>query len=95
MKPSKPLLRRYKVKRLYNKYKISKTNGKPLAPGFFAIVLRIDGGQYVEACRNGVAAFAKAVEPLNSMLAFDIQLELLGYYAKDAKKTEEVQGGQD
>ena len=73
------------MKGLYNKYIVTKANGKPLDPNFYAIVVRIDGGQYVDACRKGVLAFAKAVEPLNPELAFDIDLEIVGYIAKENK----------
>jgi hypothetical protein len=62
---------------LYQKYIVSKTNGKRLDPGFECIVLRIDGGQYVDACRLGVAAFAEAVRPFNKTLANDIEKRLL------------------
>ena len=61
---------------LYQKYIISKANGHPLADGFYAIVLRIDDGQYVEACRVGVKAFADAVLDENPKLAIDIQRKL-------------------
>lgn len=61
---------------LYEKYIITKANGHPLADGFYAIVLRIDGGQYVEACRAGVKAFADAVLDENPKLAIDIQRKL-------------------
>ena len=61
------------MKGLYNKYIITKTSGKPLADGFYAIVLRIDGGQYVEACRAGAVAFSAAVLDENPKLAIDIQ----------------------
>ena len=64
-------------KGLYQKYVISKTSGKPLDPNFEAIVLRIDAGKYVDACRVGVAAFAEAVRPLNRKLARDIRRRLL------------------
>jgi hypothetical protein len=67
------------MKGLYNKYIITKTSGKPLDPNFYAMVLRIDGGQYVDACRMGVKAFADAVRPLNPDLALDIDLKLLEY----------------
>ena len=67
------------MKGLYNKYIITKASGKPLAPGFFAIVLRIDGGQYVGACRMGVKAFAEAVQTQNPDLSFDIGMKLLDY----------------
>ena len=60
------------MKGLYQKYIIKKTSGKPLYPNFEAIVLRIDGGQYLDACRSGVAAFAEAVREHNPFLAEDI-----------------------
>ena len=61
---------------LYDKYIVQKANGEPLNDGFYAIVLRIDGGKYVDACRVGVAAFAKAVRPLNPLLADDLAAKL-------------------
>jgi hypothetical protein len=64
-------------KGLYNKYIVTKTSGKPLNPNFECLVLRIDGGQYMNACRVGVAAFAEAVRPLNRTLARDIRRRLL------------------
>lgn len=70
------------MKGLYNKYIISKTNGHPLDPNFYAMVLRIDGGLYVDACRMGVKAFADAVRPLNPDLALDIDSKLLEYTLK-------------
>ena len=64
------------MKGLYNKYIVTKTNGKPLDPNFYAVVLRIDGGQYLSACRAGVAAFAEAVRGENPILADDLQEKL-------------------
>lgn len=64
------------MKGLYQKYIIQKANGKPLDANFFAIVLRIDSGQYIHACRAGVAAFAEAVRKDNPILADDIQAKL-------------------
>ena len=64
------------MKGLYQKYIIKKTSGKPLDPNFEAIVLRIDGGQYLSACRVGVLAFAKAVRKDNPILADDLQKRL-------------------
>jgi len=65
------------MKGLYGKYIIKKANGNPLAPNFYAIVLRIDGGIYLDACRAGVATFAKTVRKDNPRLANDIELKLL------------------
>ncbi len=76
------------MKGLYNKYIITKANGKPLAEGFYAIVLRIDGGQYVDACRMGVKAFAEAVKSYNPDLAFDIEMKLLDYMVKEKEVKE-------
>lgn len=64
------------MKGLYDKYIIQKANGHPLADGFYAIVLRIDGGRYVKACRAGVKAFADAILDENPKLAIDIQRKL-------------------
>ena len=64
-------------KGLYNKYIITKASGNPLEPSFYAIVLRIDGGRYLHACRAGVAAFAEAVRSENQTLADDIQTKLV------------------
>lgn len=61
---------------LYEKYIIKKASGKPLGEDFYAIVLRIDGGRYVHACRAGVAAFAEAVRPHNAILADDLVTKL-------------------
>ncbi len=63
-------------KGLYQKYIVSKANGKPLDPNFECIVLRIDGGLYINACRAGAAAFAEAVRPINKTLAHDIRKRL-------------------
>lgn len=67
-------------KGLYQKYIVTKTNGKPLDPEAEFIVLRIDGGQYVDACRVGAAAFAEAVRPLNEILAHDIRRRLEDFW---------------
>ena len=64
------------MKGLYNKYVISKTSGKPIDPMARFIVLRIDDGRYVYACRAGAAAFAEAVREKNPLLADDILLLL-------------------
>jgi len=66
-------------KRLWDKYIITKSSGKPLADGFYAIVLRIDGGRYVGACRAGALAFAEAVRDENPQLADDIQNKVTAY----------------
>ncbi len=64
------------MKGLYQKYIIKKASGKPLDPNFEAIVLRIDGGQYLSACRVGVLAFAEAARKDNPVLADDLQKRL-------------------
>jgi len=63
-------------KGLYKKYLIYKTSGKPIDPNAEFIVLRIDGGRYLHACRAGAAAFAEAVREHNPRLANDIQAKL-------------------
>lgn len=74
------------MKGLYNKYIIQKANGKPLDPNFYAIVLRIDGGRYLKACRAGVKAFADAVLDENPKLAIDIQRKLTELGAADIER---------
>ena len=61
------------MKGLYQKYVVSKTSGKPIDPKAQFIILRIDDGRYLHACRAGVAAFAEAVREHNPILADDIQ----------------------
>ncbi len=78
-----------KEKGLYQKYIVTKTSGKPLAPNFQAIVLRIDGGRYVDACRQGVKAFAAAVRPFNQTLAWDLDFKILELSQIDMAKREE------
>lgn len=63
-------------KGLYQKYIITKTSGKELDPNFYAIVLRIDGGRYLKACRAGVQAFADAVREENPLLADELETKL-------------------
>jgi len=75
------------MKGLWNKYIITKTSGKPLAEGFYAIVLRVDGGQYVDACRAGALAFAEAVRSKNKLLADDIQNKITSYMFIDEFKS--------
>ena len=65
-----------KDKGLYQKYIITKTSGKPLNENFYAIVLRIDGGRYLKACRAGAQAFADAVRNENKILAEDLDRKL-------------------
>lgn len=74
------------MKGLYNKYIIQKANGKPLSPSFYAIVLRIDGSRYVDACRKGSLAFAEAVRNENPLLSNDIQNKVMEYEASDADR---------
>ena len=73
------------MKGLWNKYIITKSSGKPLAEGFYAVVLRVDGGQYVDACRKGALAFAEAVRDENPLLSNDIQFMITEYEKSDAK----------
>jgi hypothetical protein len=78
------MMKKKKLIGLYKKYLVYKTNGKPIDPKAEFIVLRIDDGQYVDACRVGVAAFAKAVRKKNPILADDIERKLVEF--KDFNK---------
>ena len=73
---------------LYGKYIIEKASGKPLAPNFYAIVLRIDGGRYVDACRNGALAFATAVRNENEPLAHDIYQKVYELIREEVRREE-------
>lgn len=77
-------------KGLYQKYIITKTNGKPLDPNFYAIVLRVDGGRYVDACRNAVLAFAAYVRPQNHKLASDLNEKILELVKEEVKRRMEA-----
>ncbi|KKM86354.1 hypothetical protein LCGC14_1279780 [marine sediment metagenome] len=82
------------MKGLWDKYIITKTSGKPLADGFYAVVLRIDGGRYLKACRAGVQAFADAVQEENPMLARDLNQKLQELAVEDIlKKTKDAPPG--
>ncbi len=70
-------------KGLYQKYNITKASGKPLAQDFLAIVLRIDGGRYLKACRAGVRTFADVVRSENKTLADDLDKTLNRLEAED------------
>ncbi len=74
------------MKGLYQKYIVTKTSGDPVDLDAQYIILRIDSGEYVDACRIGVRAFAEAVEPFNHELSWDLQMELLGLVRKDIKQ---------
>ncbi len=65
------------MKGLYHKYNIEKASGNPIDSNFEVIVLRIDGGKYLNACRAGAAAFAEAVREHNPLLADDIMVRLM------------------
>lgn len=80
------------MKGLYGKYIITKASGKPLNPDFYAIVLRIDGGRYLHACRAGVAAFAEAVREQNPILAEDLQAKLQ-YLTPASPESKPLDGG--
>ena len=74
-----------KEKGLYQKYIICKASGKPLDPNFYAIVLRIDGGIYVDDCRDGALAFARAVRHKNEALAHDIYQKVFDLIRAEAR----------
>ena len=71
------------MKGLWSKYIITKSSGKPLADGFYAVVLRIDGGRYLNACRAGVQAFADAVRTENPLLSNDLDRKLKELVVED------------
>ena len=60
------------MKGLYHKYNVTKADGSPVDPDAYYLVLRLDAGEYRDACRAGARSFAKAVEAHNPQLAADI-----------------------
>ena len=74
-----------KPKGLYRKYVVTKANGKPIDPNAEFLVLRLDGGQYVTACRDAARRFAASVERQNSVLSRDIIAWLAVLEEKGAK----------
>ena len=79
-----------KQKGLYQKYNITKTSGKPLDPNFYAIVLRVDGGRYVDACREGALAFAFAIRPHNKTLYEDIYAKVIELIKDEVRREKEL-----
>ena len=67
-----------KKRGLYRKYKVEKVEG-PTDPDADYIVLRIDSGEYVEACRGAVFEFAKQVASQNPTLARDLRQRIADY----------------
>ena len=57
---------------LYNKYIIQKTDGSAIDPDAAYLVLRLDKGEYVEACRRAALTFASWVCDANPRLFQDI-----------------------
>ena len=78
------------MKGLYNKYIVTKISGKPVPPEAEFIVLRVDAGQYLRACRAGVQAFADAVRAENSLLADDLEKRLKELAVEDVIMNEKT-----
>lgn len=66
-------------KGLYNKYVVHKADGSPVDPSARYLVLRLDAGEYVTACRAAAAVFARRVSFRNPQLAADLETVLAGY----------------
>ena len=78
---------------LYQKYVVTKASGKPIPPEAEFIVLRIDDGRYVGACRAGVAAFAARVRVDNPTLSNDLFARLKAYEIRDLGRNLTAPGG--
>ncbi len=74
-------------KGLYNKYIVTKASGKAIPPEAQFIVLRIDSGQYVDACREGAKQFGVKVYQDNPTLAMDIWNRIAELNKADGKET--------
>ena len=59
------------MKGLYQKYAVSKADGSAVDPDAIYFVLRLDKGEYVDACRMALDAFAMAIWLENPTLADD------------------------
>jgi len=75
-------------KGFYQKYKVEYADGSPIDPRAQYLVLRLDAGEYLSACRAGAAAFAEAVEPQNPKLAQGVRdlLRLLKESVSDGQR---------
>jgi len=62
-----------KKKGLYSKYKIAKTNGKPIDPGAKYFVLRYDKDPHA---KKAMEAYANSVSDENYILAMEIRAEI-------------------
>lgn len=73
-KPSKP--KEEKPSGLYCKYKIERTDGKPIGPDQEFFVLRLDFGgdiKHAMACRKAVMTYADEIEAYLPELAADLR----------------------
>jgi len=57
---------------LYEKYHISKVDGTPIDPGATYLVLRLDAGWAVKACRAAAKTFAFELWKIAPKLAQDV-----------------------
>jgi len=64
---------------LYDKYVVTHRDGSPVDPEAFYLVLRLDKGLYVDACRRAADEFAEIVRDDNPQLADDL-IEIIARY---------------
>ena len=57
---------------LYGKYVVTKADGSPTDPDAEYLVLRLDAGEHVAACRRAALTFSSWVRDANPQLADDI-----------------------
>lgn len=67
---------------LYRKYHITKTDGSPIDPAADYFVLRLDSGEYVDACRAALHTFCVHIETLNPELVADLETHMIQYDLK-------------
>jgi len=65
------------TKGLYNKYYVGKVDGTPVDIEAQYLVLRLDKGEYVDACRSAALTFASWVRDQNPLLADELQAFIL------------------
>jgi len=65
-----------KMRGLYDKYDIAKTDGSPVDDGADYFVMRLDSDQHA---RKGALAYADSIKEENPHLAFEIQQRVANY----------------
>jgi hypothetical protein len=79
--------RNARARGFFEKYQVRKADGTPTDEGAVYLVLRLDEGEYLDACRAGARAFAAAVAEENSRLSVDLDILLWTLERGEPRKT--------